>query len=84
MTSEPLFADSEVLNYQNLSMPIDKSHRDSKTAFLPIPSIPATNDGEVIISCIEERASTFQGHVPVENFENLQVVKFTSSFLKLT
>ena len=73
--SEPLFADSEVLNYENESMPVDKSYRDSKTAFLPLPSNPPADDGEVIISCIEDRASQFQGHVPVSYFENLQVVR---------
>jgi prolyl 4-hydroxylase len=56
-----------VLDYDN--NPVDKSHRDSWTAYL-------SNENEDVIRCVEERASVFQGHVPVENIENLQVVRY--------
>ena len=31
-----------------------------------------------VIHCIEERASIFQGHTPINNMEALQVVKYLS------
>jgi hypothetical protein len=30
---------------------------------------------DIVISCIEERAMTLQGHTPRENLERLQVVR---------
>jgi len=72
--SNPLFSESTVLNYD--SNPVDKSHRDSWTAYLGLPSNPEENDSHAIIKCIEERAAQFQGYVPVKNIENLQVVKY--------
>jgi len=73
-TSNPLFSESTVLNYD--SNPVDKSHRDSWTAYLSLPTDPEENDDHAIIKCIEERAAQFQGYVPVANMENLQVVKY--------
>lgn len=32
-------------------------------------------DGDVIVRCIEQRAARFQGYIPVENMEHLQVVR---------
>lgn len=78
--SNPLFSESTVLNYN--SNPVEKSHRDSWTAYLSLPSDPEENDDHAVIKCIEERAAQFQGYVPVDNMENLQVVKyFTHSIL---
>src|ERR1700685_2120938 len=74
--SNPLFSESTVLNYD--SNPVDKSHRDSWTAYLSLPSNPEENDDHAIIKCIEERAAQFQGYVPVDNMENLQVVKYST------
>lgn len=75
--AKPLFGHSEVLNYENGSS-IDKNYRSSMTAFLPLPE-NKTEDGQAIINCIEQRASVFQGYIPVENLENLQVVKYPHS-----
>ena len=73
--SQPIFEDSRTVDYvtEDGSNEVDKSHRDSMSAYLPFPK----NDPKLkVLACIEERASIFQGHVPVENFENLQVVKY--------
>lgn len=76
--SEPLFAESPVLDYGESNQSnnkIDKGHRDSSTAFLNVPSNLAENDDDVIVNCIEERAASFQGLVPVKNLESIQLVK---------
>jgi hypothetical protein len=76
ITSEPFFEESGVVDYGNPnSTGVDKSHRDSSTAFLDLPHNPPESDADIVVSCIEQRASQFQGHVPVNNMENLQVVK---------
>jgi hypothetical protein len=59
----------------NGSSVIDKNHRDSLTAFLKLPSKPSRNSEDLVVNCVEQRAADFQGYVPVENLENLQVVK---------
>ena len=72
--SGPRFADSAVISGD--SEVVDKNSRDSQTAFFDIPSRPARSDADVVISCIEERAALFQGHLPVQHLENLQAVKY--------
>jgi hypothetical protein len=73
--SEPLFGESTVLDYDNPANPVDKVHRDSWTAYLNLPYNPEESDDDAVVKCIEERAAQFQGHIPVQNLENLQVVK---------
>jgi hypothetical protein len=53
---------------------VDKSHRDSLTAFLDSPELPPQTDEDVVVNCIEQRATQFQGHIPAERLESLQVV----------
>lgn len=55
---------------------VQTKERDSWTAFLKAPSRPPKNDDDVIINCIEERAAQFQGFIPVDNLETLQVIKY--------
>jgi hypothetical protein len=56
---------------------LDKSYRDSWSAYLPEGlDPPDESPGNDVIRCIEDRASRFQGHRPVENIEALQVVKY--------
>jgi hypothetical protein len=31
---------------------------------------------DIVVSCVEERAMALQGHIPRENLERLQVVRF--------
>ena len=71
---EPIFGDSTVLSSDGSV--IDKSYRDSQTAFYELPTDPLNNDGHALIRCIEQRAAQFQGHIPIENIENLQAVKY--------
>ena len=54
------------------SRELDKTYRDSQSAYLPIP------DGKSYkpLHCIEKRASELQGHEPIEHMENLQVVRY--------
>jgi hypothetical protein len=59
---------------EDSSNEVDKTHRDSMSAYLPLPD--GKDPNHKVLACIEERASIFQGHVPVENFENLQVVRY--------
>ena len=54
---------------------LDKGHRDSWTAFLETPN-PEENEDHMVVRCIEQRASTFQGNVPIDYIEQLQVVKY--------
>ena len=53
---------------------LDKRYRDSWTAYLNSPE-PEENDDDMVVRCVEERASTFQGDVPIDHMEQLQVVK---------
>jgi len=74
---EPLLGESLVVDsYGSASTDtkIDKSHRDSLTAFLDSPELPPQTDEDVVINCIEQRATQFQGHIPVQRLESLQVV----------
>jgi hypothetical protein len=77
--SGPLFEESRVFG----DNPLDKDWRDSSTAFLDEPSEDPETAPHRIIHCIEERASRFQGHVPIHNLEALQVVKYSPSLIKL-
>jgi len=70
-----LFAESTVVNEENIPYNLDKGTRDSWTAYLH-ETIPEENPGHLVVKCIEERASLFQGHIPIENLEPLQVVKY--------
>jgi len=58
----------------------DKSHlpesRRSQSAYLKAPAKINRSDEDSIVHCIEKRASEFQGHVPIDNMETLQVVKY--------
>ena len=72
--SNPLFKTSTVID-QSKADSVKKSTRDSYTAYLKAPSNPFTNDDDVVVNCIEQRASEFQGHIPTDNFESLQVIK---------
>jgi hypothetical protein len=73
LDSDPIFEESRVLGYN----PVDKSWRDSSSAYLDEPpEVPETAD-QLVIHCIEERAARFQGHVPINNLEALQVVKYS-------
>jgi hypothetical protein len=73
--SDPIFEDSRTVDYESEdgSNEVDKSYRDSMSAYLPL-----SGQGYEPIHCIEERASVFQGHVPIENMENLQVVRYST------
>jgi len=46
------------------------------SAYLKMPSMSAMEDDDVVVNCIERRAAQFQGYVPVDNLETLQVVKY--------
>jgi len=72
---EPIFEESRTVDYDTSdgSKELDKQHRDSQSAYLPFTDVEFPRYEP--IRCIEERAAQFQGHVPIENFENLQVVR---------
>jgi hypothetical protein len=73
--STPIFQESTVISYGGESH-LDTDYRLSWTANLNQLPIPEEHDADYdVIKCIENRASVFQGHVPVENIEELQVVK---------
>ena len=55
---------------------VSKEYRSSRSAYLDIPAHPPKTDEDLILSCIEQRAARFQGHIPRENLENLQVVRY--------
>ena len=76
--STPLFKTSTVVD-QSKPRSVQKSTRDSYTAYLKMPSNLAENDDDVVVNCIEQRASEFQGYIPTMNFETLQVIKFLLS-----
>ena len=61
------------------SSDLDKSYRDSWSAYLPEPENPPQSKADELIRCIEDRASRFQGHRPIVNIESLQVVKYHDS-----
>ena len=73
--SEPIFEESRTVDYDTSdgSKELDKQHRDSQSAYLPFTDIEYPRYEP--LRCIEQRAAQFQGHVPLENFENLQVVR---------
>ena len=76
--SDPLYHDSQVLDYAHPdASTVDKSHRNSRSAYLPLPANPPASDDEIVLQCIEERASIFQGYAPIQNMENLQVVRYS-------
>ena len=54
---------------------IQKDYRDSLSAHLKMPGTPAITDEDIVVNCIEQRAAYFQGFIPIENLETLQVVK---------
>jgi prolyl 4-hydroxylase len=72
----PHFVQSRVKAANSVSEVIDRSHRDSQTTYFPLPYDPAGDDAHAVIKCIEERAAHFQGNIPIQNIENLQVVKY--------
>jgi hypothetical protein len=75
--SNPLFKTSTVLD-QSKRNSVQKTTRDSYTAYLKAPpkSNLAKTDDDVVVDCIEKRASAFQGYIPTDNFESLQVIKY--------
>jgi hypothetical protein len=76
---DPIFEESRVIAYKD-SDPIDKSYRDSSSAYLDEgPDNPMT-PAERIIRCVEDRATEFQGYTPNHNLEALQVVKYYPLF----
>jgi hypothetical protein len=73
---DPLFEESTVINY-GVAGHLNKDYRLSWTAYLNrAPVTDREREDHEVVKCIEERASVFQGHVPIENMEELQVVKF--------
>lgn len=54
---------------------IDLDIRSSKSAILP----ESENYTDPVIQCIKERASKFQGHVPLDHMEPLQVVHYSAN-----
>jgi hypothetical protein len=75
--SEPLFAESTVVAEDNTAYHSNKTYRDSWTAFLPSPK-PKERPDDAVVRCIEERAALFQGLIPIETMETLQLVKYLS------
>ena len=73
--SDPLFEESKVVSYVDTGN-LDKSYRDSWSAYLPEPENPPQSNQHQVIRCIEDRATRFQGHRPIVNLEALQVVKY--------
>jgi hypothetical protein len=73
--SEPIFEESRTVDYDTSdgSKELDKQHRDSQSAYLPFTDVEYPRYEP--LHCIEQRAAQFQGHAPIENFENLQVVR---------
>ena len=56
---------------------MNKDVRLSWTAYLNREPVTEQElEDHEVVKCIERRASAFQGYVPVENMEQLQVVKF--------
>jgi hypothetical protein len=70
-----MYQDSAVVGDDDIT--VSKEYRSSRSAYLDIPANPPQTDEELILSCIEQRAARFQGHIPRENMENLQVVRYT-------
>jgi hypothetical protein len=57
----------------------DPETRLSQSAFLKEPAESNRSDEDTIVHCIEARAAEFQGYVPIDNMETLQVVKYPPS-----
>jgi hypothetical protein len=75
---DPLFEESTVVNYGVPSY-LNKDVRLSWTAYLNrAPVTDQELEDHEVVKCIERRAAAFQGHVPIENMEELQVVKFVT------
>jgi len=69
--SEPHFSDSTVGADRSRS-----KGRRSQSAFLKAPAKFNRSDADMIVHCIEARASEFQGYIPIDDMETLQVVKY--------
>jgi len=69
-----MYQDSAVVGDDDIT--VSKEYRSSRSAYLDIPAHPPKTDEDLILSCIEQRAARFQGHIPRENLENLQVVRY--------
>ena len=54
---------------------LDKAYRSSWTAYLTDTSHGTAAD-RLVLECIEKRASAFQGHIPVDHIEQLQLTRF--------
>ena len=80
LSRTPLFKESTVID-QTKAQALEKDTRDSLSAYLKMPSKSAMDDDDVVVNCIERRAAQFQGYVPVDNLETLQVVKYLNSSL---
>ena len=79
--SEPIFEESKTVEYESGGgNEVNKLHRSSVSAYLPL----SYQTEHKILRCIEERAATFQGHIPITNMENLQVVKYIPFLQKAT
>jgi hypothetical protein len=70
----PLFEESTV-HQDGKDFTLDKSYRSSWTAYLTDTS-HGTKVDQLVLRCIEERASTFQGYIPISNIEQLQLTRF--------
>jgi len=71
-----MYQDSAVVGDDDIT--VSKEYRSSRSAYLDIPANPPQTDNDIILSCIEQRAARFQSHVPRENMENLQVVRYVN------
>ena len=72
----PLFEESTVINY-GVPGHLNKDYRLSWTAYLNrVPVTQQELEDHEVVKCIEKRAAIFQGHIPIENMEELQVVKY--------
>ena len=67
---DPRFSDSTVGAGRSLS-----KGRRSQSAFLKAPAKFNRSDEDMIVHCMEARASEFQGYIPIDDMETLQVVK---------
>src|SRR5438552_14374218 len=72
---EPRFEQSTIVNDDHTPYSLNTSHRSSFTAFFP-PTEPDLFPDHRVIKCVEDRASAFQGHVPIETMEHLQFVRY--------
>ena len=75
----PANRDSEIPRSSRLwfSLQTLKSIKKSiASPFLESVSITSKTDEDVVISCIEQRATQFQGQIPVQRLESLQVLTY--------